>query len=56
MTRLALATALSLMAAPILAGVPPMTFPDLTFPTPPTQPDVSTQGCIATVGSGPQCN
>lgn len=45
MTRVTLVAALSLLAVPAFAGVPPMTFPDLTFPAPPTQPDVSTQGC-----------
>ena len=46
MTRflLPLVTA-ALIAGPALANVGPTFLPDLTFPVPQPQPDVSTQGC-----------
>ena len=46
MKSLALATLLSLSAATAMAGVPPFGLPDLTFPAPTPQPDISTQGCL----------
>lgn len=39
---------LSLIAMPALANVGPSFLPDLTFPAPVQQPDVSTQGCATT--------
>ncbi|WP_323768287.1 hypothetical protein [Antarctobacter sp.] len=44
-TLLPLVTACALIAGPALADVGPVFLPDLTFPTPPSQPDTSTQGC-----------
>lgn len=37
---------ISLAAAPAMANVGPVFLPDLTFPDPVPQPDVSTQGCV----------
>lgn len=47
MTRFLAAAALALVL-PVAASATPMYLPDLTFPEPATQPDVSTQGCTAT--------
>ena len=47
MTRFLAAAALAL-ALPVAASATPMYLPDLTFPEPATQPDVSTQGCTTT--------
>lgn len=48
MTRFLAPLALSLMAlAPSIASATPVFLPELTFPAPVQQPDVSTQGCVA---------
>ncbi|MFW2541049.1 hypothetical protein ACN2XU_00305 [Primorskyibacter sp. 2E107] len=50
----ALVLTLGASASAAIAGVPTMTLPDLTFP--PTKPDISTQGCVATVDGAPVCS
>ena len=46
MKNLLSALALAALATPALANTGPIFLPDLTFPQPVTQPDVSTQGCV----------
>lgn len=48
MKHILIALAVSFVSVSAHAGVPDMTFPDLTFPKPPVTPDTSTQGCITT--------
>lgn len=49
MTRLLLAftAATALASTPVAASVGPFFLPDLTFPAPHPQPDMSSQGCHA---------
>lgn len=42
------AAAIALATVPSLASATPMFLPDLTFPEPVSQPEISSQGCTAT--------